>query len=284
MLKAASFPFSGRARLRGPAGLAARIRKARQAVCGIPREELSPSGVWIEDHALFLLEEAEALERQLKAAPRLPGNAGEARLARWTRAICREGSGEITAPLAVRVIRRETGEEEILRVFNVNLFGVYRVDRCAIPYLAQNARVIIVSSELAPLDPLPFTGIYAITKSALEKYAYSLRMELQLLGCGVVVVRPGAVKTGMLPDSAKALEKFCGDTKLYAVNAKRFRAIVEKVEARSVSPDRVAKKVARAASAKRPRLVYKLNRSPLLLAFNALPRRAQLFLIRKVLS
>lgn len=178
----------------------------------------------------------------------------------------------------------ETGEEEILRVFNVNLFGVYRVDRCAIPYLAQNARVIIVSSELAPLDPLPFTGIYAITKSALEKYAYSLRMELQLLGCGVVVVRPGAVKTGMLPDSAKALEKFCGDTKLYAVNAKRFRAIVEKVEARSVSPDRVAKKVARAASAKRPRLVYKLNRSPLLLAFNALPRRAQLFLIRKVLS
>ena len=94
MLTAAFCPFSGRARLHGTAGLAARIRKARQAVCGIPREELSPSGVWIEDHALFLLEEAEALERNLKTSPRLPGNGGEARLARWARAIGQEDRGK----------------------------------------------------------------------------------------------------------------------------------------------------------------------------------------------
>ena len=178
----------------------------------------------------------------------------------------------------------EMSEDEFLRIFNVNLFGVARVNRLAVPYLAPNARIIIISSELAPLDPLPFTGVYAVTKAALEKYAYSLRMELQLLGCGVTVIRPGAVKTGMLPDSAKALDRFCAETKLYKVNSKRFRAIVEKVEARSVSADRVAKKAARAASAKRPLPVYKLNRNPLLLVFNALPRRLQLFAIRKLLS
>ena len=34
----------------------------------------------------------------------------------------------------------------------------------------------------APLDPLPFMGLFAVTKAALDKYAYSLCMELRLLG------------------------------------------------------------------------------------------------------
>ena len=42
------------------------------------------------------------------------------------------------------------------------------------------SRIIITTSELAPLDPLPFTCIYGITKAALEKYAFSLRMETNL--------------------------------------------------------------------------------------------------------
>ena len=113
MLKAPFFSVSVKARLRCPKGLSDRIRKAHQAVCGIPREELSPSGVWMEDHALFLLEEAEALKRKLKSAPRLPGKGGETRLSRWAREICREEAGEITAPLIVRVIQRELGGGEI---------------------------------------------------------------------------------------------------------------------------------------------------------------------------
>ncbi len=113
MSKASFFPFSGQARLRCPSALMDRIRKARQAACGIPREELSPSGIWIEDHALFLLEEADALGRKLKTAPRLPGKNGVPRLLRWAREICRESAREITAPLIVRVIQREAGEAEI---------------------------------------------------------------------------------------------------------------------------------------------------------------------------
>lgn len=104
---------SHKTRLRSPRGLTEHIRKAREAVCGIPREALSPVGVWAEDHALFLLEEADALERALKRAPRLPGEGGVPRLLRWARAVCEENQGEISAPLIVRVIQREAGEEEI---------------------------------------------------------------------------------------------------------------------------------------------------------------------------
>ena len=178
----------------------------------------------------------------------------------------------------------EIDEERFLRIFNVNLFGVYRVNKLALPLLAPGARVVIITSELAPLAPLPFTGLYAITKAALDKYADSLRMELQLLGCQVVVIRPGAVRTGMLPASVAALDRFCAGTRLYPVNAARFRSIVGRAEARNVPPEALARKVLSALTARRPRLVYRLNRNPFLRLLNALPRRWQLGIIRKILS
>ena len=178
----------------------------------------------------------------------------------------------------------EMGEDEFLRIFNVNLFGVARVNRLAVPLLSENARIVIITSELAPLDPLPFTGIYAVTKAALDKYAFSLAMELQLLGVSVSVVRPGAVDTGMLPASMRALDRFVGNTRLYSVNAERFKRIVAGFESRTVSPEKLAKRVLRPLEAKRPRFAYNLNRNPLLILLGALPRRLQLFIIRKLLK
>ena len=64
------------------------------------------------------------------------------------------------------------------RIFDTNLRGVYLVNRIFLPLLQKGSRILITTSELAVLDPLPFTGIYAVTKAALDKYAYSLAMEL----------------------------------------------------------------------------------------------------------
>ena len=143
---------------------------------------------------------------------------------------------------------------------------------------------MITTSELAPLDPLPFTGIYAVTKAALDKYAYSLRMELQLKGITVSVLRAGAVSTGMLGASTAALDRFCERTELYTCNAARFKRIVERVEARSISPEKLAQKAARILRAHHPRFAYSINRNPLLLMLNALPKRLQLWVIKQVLK
>ena len=67
-------------------------------------------------------------------------------------------------------------------------------------------------------------------------------MELQLLGIKVIQLRPGAVNTGMLGVSTAALDRFCEKTEYYSCNAKRFKNIVESVEARNVSSDKVAEK------------------------------------------
>ena len=126
--------------------------------------------------------------------------------------------------------------------------------------------------------------MYAVTKAALDKYAYSLRMEMQLLGVSVSVLRAGAVDTGMLGASTDALDRFCAETALYTCNAARFKAIVCRVEARSISPERLARKAVRIIEKSKPRFAYSINRNPLLLLLNALPKRFQLFAIRVILK
>jgi hypothetical protein len=84
--------------------------------------------------------------------------------------------------------------------------------------------------------------------------------------------------------SVQRMNAFHENTKLYACNAARFRKIVERVEARKVTPEAVARVVLRALQARRPRYVYNINRSPLLLLLNALPDRLQTAIIRMVLK
>lgn len=178
----------------------------------------------------------------------------------------------------------EMSGAEFERAFAVNVFGAARVNRIMRPLLARGSRIVITTSELAPLDPLPFTGLYAVTKGTLDKYAYSLRMELQLSDIDVVVLRPGAVKTDMLGVSTAALDRFVEKTELYSCNAKRFKGIVDSVEARNVPPEKIAKRVVKILKTKRPRLTYSVNRNPLLLLLNVLPRRMQTWIIRLILK
>ena len=177
----------------------------------------------------------------------------------------------------------EMPEEDFLRDLDVNLIAAFRVDQVFLPLLKEG-RIVMITSELAPLDPLPFTGVYAVTKTALDRYASALRMEVQLLGHQVSVIRPGAVKTGMLGVSTDKLRSFVQNTALYPVNAARFQRIVDRVEAKNVPPEKVAAVIRRALTVRRPKLVYTVNRNPLLLLLQALPARLRLWIIRKILA
>ena len=170
----------------------------------------------------------------------------------------------------------EIDEPRMRRIFEVNVFGAYRMIKAFAPNLKPNGRVVLVTSELAPLDPLPFTGLYGITKSTLERYAFSLAMELQLLGISVSVIRPGAVQTPLLNQSVERIERFAADTKLYPNQAERFLSVTRRVESKSVPPEAIAQKLLRILSAKRPRFLYRLNSNPLLKLYGVLPKQWKL--------
>ncbi len=178
----------------------------------------------------------------------------------------------------------EMGEEEFDRIFKINLYGAFYINKIFKPLLKEGSKILMTTSELAPLDPLPFTGIYAVTKGALDKYAYSLRMELQLLGISVSVLRAGAVSTGMLGVSTAALERFCEKTTTYACNAKRFQKIVNGVEAKSIPPEKIAQKTLKILNKEKPKFAYSINRNKLLLLLNALPKRLQCGVIKRILK
>ena len=177
----------------------------------------------------------------------------------------------------------EMSEEDFLKLFDINVFAIYRLNKVFVSLLESKGKVVMVSSELAPLDPLPFTGIYGVTKATIEKYAYSLRMELQLLDYQVVVIRPGAVDTSLLDVSTTGIAKFEKTTTHYKYNAKKFMDVTNKVESKKISPEKIANLALKILSKKKAKYVYKINRNPLLLILNILPQHFQNWIIKKIL-
>lgn len=178
----------------------------------------------------------------------------------------------------------EISEEDFIKIFDTNAFSVYRTNKYFVPILKERGKVIIISSELGPLDPLPFNGIYTITKALVEKYAYSLRMELQLLGHQVVLIRPGAIDTDMIQVSSERLENFVDNTEQYKDISKKFKNIVDSVQNRKIPPYKVAKLIYKVSQKKKPKYVYRINRNAGLLLLNALPDRMQNWIIKKILT
>jgi short-subunit dehydrogenase len=178
----------------------------------------------------------------------------------------------------------ETSASDFEKIFKINLYGAFLINKTFMPMLKKGSKILITTSELAPLDPLPFTGIYGISKTALDKYAFSLRMELQLLGVSVSVLRAGAVDTGMIDVSMTALDDFINNTKLYNCNAKRFKSIVESVEAKKIKPITLAQKALKIIEKKKPKFAYKINRNPLLILLSLMPKRFQFFIIKQILK
>ena len=178
----------------------------------------------------------------------------------------------------------EIDDERLHRIFDINVFGAYRTIKAFFPLLDKQGRVVLITSELAPMDPLPFTGLYGITKGTLEQYAFSLAMELQLLGITVSVIRPGAVETPLLGRSVERIESFAEHTALYPNQAKRFLSVTRRVEAKSVPPETVARKLFGVLKQKRPRFLYTLNSNPLLKLYGMLPKQWKLKAIKAYLK
>jgi hypothetical protein len=98
------------------------------------------------------------------------------------------------------------------------------------------------------------------------------------------VLRPGAVATDMLGESTSELDRFTANTALYSCNARRFKDIVERVEARKIPPEKIAALTSKILKSKRPRYVYSINRNPLLRLMAILPPRLATLAIKLVLK
>jgi NAD(P)-dependent dehydrogenase (short-subunit alcohol dehydrogenase family) len=86
--------------------------------------------------------------------------------------------------------------EDYKDIFEVNVFGVQRVNRAALPHLrAKGSGLLVHISSIAGRVTLPFFGAYTASKWALEALAETYRAELSGYGIGSYVIEPGGFPT-----------------------------------------------------------------------------------------
>ena len=177
----------------------------------------------------------------------------------------------------------ESDFSAIRRPIDVNLLGTMLSCRILHSLLAPRGRIVIITSEVAAMPPLPFNGVYTVSKTALDAYAQALRQELSLLSQRVITVRPGAIETPLCEGSLSATATLAAQTTLYKKEAARFLTVTKRFMGRPKPPEAIAATILRAVTAKHPRLTYKKYRNPGLVLLSLLPLSWQCAIVRRLL-
>ena len=113
------------------------------------------------------------------------------------------------AGIAVGSAIEDVSMEDALYQFEVNLFGIGRTVKAALPYMrAQGSGTIINISSVLGKVYNPLYGWYVSSKHALEGWSDVLRLEVEQFGIDVVIVEPGMIKTNIGNYSAQYFEKY----------------------------------------------------------------------------
>ncbi|MEZ4850868.1 MAG: SDR family oxidoreductase [Bacteroidia bacterium] len=103
------------------------------------------------------------------------------------------------AGVGVLGIQEQFSIDDFKRLFDINVFGVQRVNRAILPHFReQGSGLLIHISSLLGRITLPFYGPYNASKWALEAMAENYRVELSGFGVDSCIVEPGGYPTGFM--------------------------------------------------------------------------------------
>jgi NAD(P)-dependent dehydrogenase (short-subunit alcohol dehydrogenase family) len=147
---------------------------------------------------------------------------------------------------------------EARRQCEVNLFGLARLIQLSAPMMrAQCSGAIINITSVGGKMHEPLGSWYHATKFAVEGLSDCLRMELAPFGIHVIVVEPGAIKTEWGGIARDSLLRYSGET-AYRDQAQMHARMFEGADKSNMAspPEVVARTIAKALRAKRPRTRY----------------------------
>ena len=141
----------------------------------------------------------------------------------------------------------EIDEDELDFLFDVNVYGPYRITKAFAPLIIESqGRIVNISSISGTLSG-PLYGIYSMSKHALEAYTDSLAVEMDILGVKVIGVEPGNYKTNIFHTRCDRMM-----ARGYSAEGSRFEAFVaprvEQCRNRPVDTDPEPQQVAAAVS------------------------------------
>lgn len=178
----------------------------------------------------------------------------------------------------------ESNYSEIKKVIDINLLGTMLVNHTFHSLLKEKGRIIIVTSEVASFDPLPFNGLYSVSKIALDSYSQALRQELNLLNQKVITIQPGAIETPLSNSSLIGTEKLASNTILFKKQSKKFLNIVKKFMGKPIKPEKLAKLIYKSSIKRNPKIGYKIHHNFGLVLLSLLPKRLQCYIVKLLLK
>lgn len=146
--------------------------------------------------------------------------------------------------------------EDVEKVFRTNVFGVMECCRAAIPSMrAQGGGWIVNISSIAGEFGLPFRGVYCASKSALDLFSETLRMELKPANIRVSIVQPGDVRTNINSNRLLGARSTSEDSPHYHHFKKIYNEISDDV-ATAKDPEMVARIIWKILQLDKPRMRY----------------------------
>lgn len=150
--------------------------------------------------------------------------------------------------------------EDIRKQFEVNLFGMARMIKAVLPHMRKrkNGMIINTASSLGHIS-IAGLGWYAATKHAVEAMSDALRMELKHLGIKVVIIEPGAIRTGFDRIAMENLVKteYPDD---YQDLLAGFQRYIKKLYENCENQENTARIVVKAIESNKPRARYVTTR------------------------
>lgn len=163
------------------------------------------------------------------------------------------------AGIGVLGIQETFTVEDFRKLFEVNLFGVQRVNRAALPHLREQGEgVLLHVSSLLGRMTIPFYGPYNASKWALEALAENYRIELSGFGIDSVIVEPGGYPTDfhgrmLQPSDRERVESYGEFAKVPEQSFKAFQsALAQNKEQKSQDVADAVLKVLETPAGKRP--------------------------------
>ena len=180
------------------------------------------------------------------------------------------------AGINIRGFFEDLSEEEMRRVFEVNVLGTMAVTRAALPFMrnAQCARIIIMSSVGGNISS-PGNAAYCSSKFALEGFGQTLAQEMMPFGVHVSIVEPGFIKTELFGKNRYVAERAMDPRGPYHKQFLGVQKLTDRFALSPIaSPADVAQAIHHALTADRPRLTYVVGyRAKILIALRRfLPR------------
>jgi NAD(P)-dependent dehydrogenase (short-subunit alcohol dehydrogenase family) len=151
----------------------------------------------------------------------------------------------------------ETDDATLRRVLETNFIGMARTTRAVLPIMRrQGGGRVVQFSSINGLLAVPFQGAYTAAKHALEGWNEALALETGRFGVKITLVEPGDCRGG----SAAYRGHVEASDSPYGAAYRAAVAAIERDEAGGLSPEMVAKAVARLLDRRHPPLRLRVAR------------------------